>query len=74
MNDPKELNFFLSSNFDFQTKTWKSGWLSIPKNLWMKSNVSDNDFPILGTSDYGDSDVGDFNLWTSFECWYPMLM
>ena len=48
MNDPKELNFFLTSNFDFQTKTWKSGWLSIPKNLWLKSNVSDNDFPILG--------------------------
>ena len=52
INDPKELFFFLSGNFDFQAKLWTSGWLPIPKHLWLKSNASDNDFPILGTCDY----------------------
>ena len=52
INDPKELYFFLSGNFDFQTKSWKSGWLPIPKHLWLKSNASDNNFPILGICDY----------------------
>ena len=51
MNDPKELDFFLSGNFDFQTKTWKSSWLPISNNLWLKSNASDTNFPILGNSD-----------------------
>ena len=51
INDPKELDFFMSGSFDFETKRWKSGWLPIPKDLWLKSNASDNEFPILGTGD-----------------------
>lgn len=51
LNDPRELNFFLATNFDFQTKALKSGWLTISNNLWVnKSNTNDNDLPILGMS------------------------
>ena len=47
----RELSFFMSCHFDFQTKSWKSGWFTIPKNQWLKyPNTTDYQNPILGIS------------------------
>ena len=43
------------SHFSFQTKSWKSGWFTIPTENWFKSD--DRHFPMLGIGAHGWSRV-----------------
>ena len=41
----------LFTHFDFEKNAWKSGWLTITKEYWMKSNSEDHYYPILCMGD-----------------------
>ena len=39
--------FFLSTDYNFKTKSWMSGRERIPKNVWAESSKHENQFPVL---------------------------
>lgn len=46
--DDKEFQFFISAEYNFETKTWKSWHLEIDEDQWMDSNTTFYRFPLLG--------------------------
>ena len=41
------MRFFLTTEYDFKTKTWMSGGRIIPNHAWAKSLKHELPFPVL---------------------------
>ena len=48
VNSDKQHKFFVSAEYDFETKIWKSWYFEIEENQWQDSNTTEYRFPILG--------------------------
>lgn len=43
----RKFSFFISTKYDFQKRTWKSGGFEIKENYWAERNVDEKMYPIL---------------------------
>ena len=61
--DDKNLKFYISAQYSFENKNWKSWYFKIHNSQWHDTNTTEYRFPILGT--------GSFQGW--HRCWWRML-
>lgn len=47
-NIDKDFRFFISAEYNFETKIWKSGYFEIDKKFWKDTKTTQHRFPILG--------------------------
>ena len=57
----RDFKFFISTNYNYAERIWKSGFFEITQNDWQSTNTEEYRFPELGTGlgNYGYSHVGD---------------